>query len=503
MSLILRLPLFVILMGIGSLAMLVPAIHALALDQHRVAQPFFYGTVLFGVLSLLVGIATLNRQTVNAARSQLLTLCLAYLGLPLLLAIPMREAIGDARLFTVYFEMVSSFTTTGATVFDTAGRLSEPLHLWRGLVGWLGGFFILLTAAAILAPLNLGGFEVLRTTIKGNAAAEQTIGSADMSERLVRFTLKLLPLYTGATLVLWIALIFVGNTPFMGLMIAMATLSTSGILPGTSLDAAQAGFWAEVAIFIFLIAAITRQTFSRDAGAPYWANLKEDRELKFAFIVVCALTAALFMRHWVGAFDIDEQDEFATAIRALWGALFSVLSFLTTTGFISADWDTAQSWSALPTPGLIFAGLAMLGGGVATTAGGLKLLRVYALYKNGVREMELLVHPSSIGSGRGLGRELRRDGAFVAWIFFMLYAMSIAAIIVALSLAGLGFEDATGFAVSALSTTGPLAQQVVLDGSGYADLSDPARVILIAAMVLGRLETLAIIALFNPEFWRN
>ncbi len=503
MSLLYRLPLFVILMGIGSLAMLIPAIHAYALDLHRVGQPFLYGAVLFGVLSLLLGVATMGRASVNAARTQLLTLCLAYLGLPLLLALPMREAIGDARLFTVYFEMVSSFTTTGATVFDTVGRLSPPLHLWRGLVGWMGGFFILLTAAAILAPLNLGGFEVLRTTIKGNAAAEQTIGAADMSERLVRFTLKLFPLYLAATLVLWFVLIVASNTPFHGLMLSMATLSTSGILPGRPLEEMNTGFWTEAAIFVFLIAAITRQTFARDAGKLYWSALKEDRELKFAFIVVSALTLALFMRHWIGAFDINEQDNFTIAAQALWGALFSILSFLTTTGFVSADWDTAQSWSALPTPGLIFAGLAMLGGGVATTAGGLKLLRVYALYKNGVREMERLVHPSSVGSGGGLGRELRRDGAFVAWIFFMLYSMSIAVFIVALSLSGLRFEDATGFAISALSTTGPLAEQVVLDGIDYRDLGDPARIILIGAMVLGRLETLAIIALFNPEFWRN
>ncbi|NNK78790.1 MAG: TrkH family potassium uptake protein, partial [Litoreibacter sp.] len=183
--------------------------------------------------------------------------------------------------------------------------------------------------------------------------------------------------------------------------------------------------------------------------------------------------------------------------------VFTVLSFLTTTGFISGGWAEARSWSGLPTPGLILAGLAIFGGGVATTAGGVKLLRVYALYKHGVREMGRLVHPNSIGSEGRLGREVRREGAFVAWIFFMLFALTIAVVMLMLAATGLSFEEAMVFAVASFSTTGPLAE-VVLDGSlSYVTLSPMAKLVLSAAMVLGRLETLAIIALLNPDFWRS
>ena len=96
--------------------------------------------------------------------------------------------------------------------------------------------------------------------------------------------------------------------------------------------------------------------------------------------------------------------------RALWGGLFTVLSFLTTTGFESEQWLAASDWSRLESPGLILMGLALLGGGVATTAGGVKLLRVYALMRHGERELDRLVHPSSVGGSGQTARRIRRQG---------------------------------------------------------------------------------------------
>jgi trk system potassium uptake protein TrkH len=200
---------------------------------------------------------------------------------------------------------------------------------------------------------------------------------------------------------------------------------------------------------------------------------------------------------------VNEVKDTVAAIRALWGTVFTVLSFLTTTGFESADWAEARAWSGLATPGLILAGLAVIGGGVATTAGGVKLLRVYALYRHGEREIERLVHPNSIGGAGAQARQLRRRGAQIAWIFFMLFALSIAVTMLALSLTGLNFEASTIFSVAALSTTGPLAAVTAAQPLSWAELDTAARAIAVVAMVLGRLETLAIIALLNPEFWRN
>ena len=183
--------------------------------------------------------------------------------------------------------------------------------------------------------------------------------------------------------------------------------------------------------------------------------------------------------------------------------MFTILSFLTTTGFESADWQAAQNWSGLETPGLILLGLAMIGGGVATTAGGVKLLRVYALYLQGLREMERLVHPSSVSASGSKTRRIRRKGALIAWVFFMLFALSLTAVTLMLTGLGIVFQDGLVLAISALSTTGPLAQTAVEAPLDILAESNAVKYVLSAAMVLGRLETLAIIALLSPNQWRN
>jgi trk system potassium uptake protein len=132
-----------------------------------------------------------------------------------------------------------------------------------------------------------------------------------------------------------------------------------------------------------------------------------------------------------------------------------------------------------------------------------KLLRVYALFRHGERELERLVHPNSIGHGGALARRLRRKGAYVAWIFFMIFAITIAVVMLALTAVGVAFEPAMVLAVAALSTTGPLAAVATEDPILYVILSDPAKVILAVTMVVGRLETLAILALLAPDGWRR
>jgi trk system potassium uptake protein TrkH len=211
----------------------------------------------------------------------------------------------------------------------------------------------------------------------------------------------------------------------------------------------------------------------------------------------------LFSRHWIAAAGADQVEDVPTALSVLWGGMFSVLSFLSTTGFESAHWDVARDWSGLGTPGLILMGAALIGGGVATTAGGVKLLRVYALYLHGQREVERLIHPSSVGRASGSGRRIRRQGAYIAWIFFMLFAMTLTALTAALALFGQGFEQALILALSGLSTTGPLIHTAAEDPIRLVQLGIGAKLVYAAAMVLGRLETLALIALFNPAVWRD
>lgn len=505
MQRLLNLPFLVILMGIGAAAMYVPAIHAVSVDDHRVSRAFFYSGTIFLFLTAVVGIATYNNRVVNQMRSHLMVLPIFFFGMPLMLAVPLDEAVRDTPFFNAYFEMLSSLTTTGATLFDDPARLYPSVHLWRALVGWMGGFFVWVTAIAILAPMNLGGFEVLSTENVGSGALQgrDMVRSADTRDRLVRYSGQLLPIYGGLTGLLWLLLTIAGEPQLVAITHAMSTLATSGISPIGGTANAQSGVWGEVFIFAFLIFAISRQTFTLDPKNPMLSRLRGDPEFRLAVVLVAILPLLLFLRHWAGAYEVNDQENLTATFRALWGALFSVMSYLTTTGFVSTDWAEARAWSALPAPGMLLLGLALFGGGVATTAGGVKLLRVYALYKHGMREVDKLVYPNSIGGAGATARHLRRRGAYVAWVFFMLYALTIAFVSIALSLTGMSFEDCMIFTVSALSNTGPLVAVGGENPISYAPLGDVAKTILMFTMVLGRLETLAVIALFNPEFWRS
>ncbi|MFC2967403.1 potassium transporter TrkG [Acidimangrovimonas pyrenivorans] len=500
---LLDLPLLVFLMGVGALAMLVPAAHALVLHDYATSRAFFYPSVLLLVLTAMIGVATVNYTPRNAARSHLMALLGAYVLLPFLFAVPVAEAVPDTTFTNAWFEMVSCFTTTGATVYDTPGRLPDSVHLWRALVGWGGGFFILLAALAVLAPMNLGGFEVISGGAVGRAAGGPITRVADPSERLVRYALILFPVYGGLTLLLWLGLLLAGDVPLVALSHAMSTMATSGISPVQGMQGARSGIPGEMLIFVFLFFAISRHTLPGTAQVEGRRSLLGDPEFRMGLTVVAIVTALLFLRHWTAAIETRSPDHLPQALSALWASAFTVLSFLSTTGFQAVGWENAQTWSGLNAPGLILVGLALLGGGVATTAGGVKLLRFYALFKHGQREMEKLVHPNSVGGAGALARRLRREGAYVAWIFFMLFGLSVTLVMALLTLTGIEFEPALVFSVSALSTTGPLAAVATETPLSYAALAPAAKAILAGAMVLGRLETLAIIALLAPDSWRS
>ncbi len=503
-----HLPLFVQLMLIGAMAMVVPALHAMIDRQWPVARAFLYSSLLFTLLSFMVALASAaNPRGGHRDRGLLLTLFASFLILPLMLAVPFNESVRDTGLLNAWWEMVSSFTTTGGTLYAPE-RLPTSLHLWRALVGWMGGLFLLVMAIAVLAPLRIGGFEIFFAGGFGQASGVAPSflreGIADPGDRIAHYLRVLAPVYAGLTGVLWLGLILSGDPAETALIHAMSTLSTSGVTNLGRPGDAPSGLVGEMLIFAFFLPALSRRLWPGGGELRASDRLRDDPELLLALALVILVAAFLFVRHWVAALEIESARVAMPAIlRSLWGSLFTALSFLTTTGFESTSWDDARAWSGLGTPGVILAGLTITGGGIATTAGGVRLLRVYALVRLGQRELEKLVHPQSVAGGGGVARRLRREGAYIAWIFFMLFALSIAGVMLAVTAFRIDFEPALILSIAALSNSGQLAAVAVETPIDWALLPDMPKVLLAFAMVLGRLETLAIIALFNPDFWRN
>ena len=496
-----QLPLFLLLFGAGSVSMFVPALFAVATDEHAASQAFFYAGLLGAVAFLLIGVAHAGRTPRHGALGPLLSLFCAFLFLPAFFAVPFVEVLPTTRYFNAYFEMLSALTTTGATLFDNPERLNPTLHLWRAQVGWMGGLLMWVAAVAVLAPLNLGGFEVTAQAEPGRRETNlYNAPSLNPHQRIGRALQMLAPLYGGLTLLLWILLLAAGQDGLAALCHAMSVMATSGITSGSD---GFGGAVPEIVMVLFMLFALSRLTFTSDTVTATTGGLRTDPEFRIGLGILVLVPLVLFIRHFFGAIELSSEPPVTLALQALWGSVFTVVSFLTTTGFASEYWAQSQSYSGLGTPGLILMGLGLIGGGVATTAGGVKLLRVYALYRNAVREMDQLVHPNSVSGAGAAGRRLQSGGAFIAWIFFMLFALSFAGVTLALTLAGVSFEEALVLAIATLSTTGPLTEFGGAEPIALAKLTDSAKAIMIGAMVLGRLETLAIIALLTPDLWRS
>ena len=495
-----RVPLIVLLLGLTGLAMLIPAIHALVLREHALARAFGYSGLLVTGLATMLALATARGLPRPAVRGLLPVLTAIYVILPAAMALPLAEALG-MRLQDAWFEMVSCFTTTGATLIETPRRLADPVHLWRGLAGWAGGLFVLVSAVAFLSPLRLGGYELLSPD-PGQRLAGMPAPSVER-QRLRGAVRLVLPWYAGLTAAVWLALSVGGMAPFSGLMLAMATVSTSGILPRESLGAV--GFGPEVVLVLAMAAALSRGLAM--PGTPpartRGEGLRTDPELRLAALVVGVVALIVVARHWSGAYDPADAEDFPALGATAWGAVFTAVSFLTTTGLVSHDWIVARAWSGLTPPGLVLVGLALIGGGVATTAGGVKLLRVYAMTRLGGIEMARMVQPRLVDPGTETQRFLAGAGARAACLFAMVFAIVAVAILGLLLLTGPSLEEGLIFTIAALTTTGPLVEVAGATPLYWTGLSDAGRALMAGAMILGRLEILVVLALALAQVARD
>ena len=230
---------------------------------------------------------------------------------------------------------------------------------------------------------------------------------------------------------------------------------------------------------------------------------RRNPELRYMLIAVGAVVCLLFFRHWIGAIETQSTGEVESGFQALWGSVFMAVSFVTTTGFESASWEGATAWSGLKTPGVALMGLAIIGGGAASTAGGVKLIRAALLAKHSLGELRRLSQPSSVQPIFSGGRAISFEALRIVWVFVMLYALALAACSLGLTATGLDFIDSVTASVAVMSNTGPVLPLILGEDGSYTTLPPVARYLLCAGMIVGRMETLAVVALFSPSAWRN
>ena len=246
--------------------MLFPAAMAFLTEDFATGRRFFYASLMTMIAATLIGIATQGSRVVATERRQLVTLVASYLVLPVVLAIPMEQAVSATRFINVYLDMVSALTTTGAVVFEP-GRLPDAVHLWRGTVGWLGGLLIWVSAMAVLAPLSLGGYEVTSEARVEEGRIQTSLTQTGASGAADRLRKERRAADAGLRRSDGCACLRVADGGRDGRLVAvihaMSTMATSGITPVDGLIGRPAGGGGGEAMILI------SSSSSRCRGAPF------------------------------------------------------------------------------------------------------------------------------------------------------------------------------------------------------------------------------------------
>jgi trk system potassium uptake protein TrkH len=485
-----KLPLLISIPGVFVSMFLIPAVYAFGVGALIEGRTFLYAFVLGLFLIGFLGVAIETNQLVNHRYNQLWSLVAFFLGLPLFLAIPLNELSQVGSFLDAYLDMVSVITTTGLPIFEIEYS-NDTLLIWRVFIGWASGFMMWVFAWTVFAPLNLGGFEHLQGHSE-NLIENQIKASVRQQNSAAKFwreAVRLAPVYLFITFVAAALIKFVGNGLLFSILSAMTAMATFGIkIPGAASDA----WWYEIILMVVMCFALSRALFTRTLLKN--KSLRKDPELRLAIILIVIVFLAFLFLHW------SNTMEFIELLQNSWGVLFTSISFLTTTGFVSEYMPFKDG--KLGTGALLMAALATFGGGVATTAGGVKLLRIFILVSHSKSEIDRLIIPSRVVSGQNGGQSGGFNNAMLACVFFMLFLITLAAILLGLALCGISVQRSLQLTLASLTNTGPLVTVMSAGEVVILDLPVIAKILLIFSMVFGRLEVLALLALLNPKIYR-
>jgi len=491
---ILNRAIFFQLFAIISLLMIIPALIAFMERDYFVARTFLYCSCGGVIVYTLIAIALSNVLKVQNNFEKLLSFILSYFFLPIFMALPLVLSVAEVGLIDAWLEMVSSFTTTGLIITNLEIFSGSALRLWFGMVSWIGGIFFWICAISILLPLNINRFETGDNDFLDGSSIKRHEGNSVISNAR-----HLIPIYLLITSALWLFLTLVGMSGFQALLMAMSVISTSGF--DILSDEIPKIFVIEGIILIFFVFALSKSLFFRDINDLRKFRFFTDPEIRLALIIILAV-AGLFYAKSIFALSSENIDiNILVLLKHLWGIFFTVTSYLVTMGIESKVWSDYPSFALAEVSAVSVMGLAIIGGGVATTAGGVKLLRVYILYRNATQEVDMMLHPNSIPSKKGKGSiSDNRNNRLMAWIFFMLFITALAFFTLVFSILFDDIAPGLALSVSALTTTGPL-----FGNAGYdivlTDINQIFKIMLGLAMIIGRLEILVIVALLFPSVW--
>ncbi|MFC5196453.1 TrkH family potassium uptake protein [Bizionia hallyeonensis] len=454
---------------------------------------------LAGISTLLLGVslmyATRDHKKIMDKREGYVVVTFGWLIMALSGCLPYVFTGAIPDFTSAFLETMSGYTTTGATILNDIEIIPKGVLFWRSMTHWIGGMGIIVLAIAILPLLGIGGMQLF--------AAEAPGPNADkLHPRITDTAKRLWLIYFGYTVAETILLKVAGMNLFDAMNHAMSTLSTGGF----STKNASVAYWndqpvIQYIIILFMFLAGTNFVLSYFAFKGKVQKILKDDEFKLylSFIVIFTIIAStiIYFKADPTISSIAHPMVWGEAESALRHGMFQVLSVVTTTGFITADYTL---WS--PFLVVFFFGLMFLGGSAGSTSGGVKVVRHLILIRNGFLEFKRALHPNAILPVRYNSRAVSGDIVFNILAFFILYMLSFIVGSLVFSMFGLDFMSSIGIAASSLGNVGPAFGDFG-PVNNYASLPALGKWWAAFLMLIGRLELFTVLILLTPFFWRN
>lgn len=439
--------------------------------------------VFGGSIKLIFSRAKRKRLSQFRKRDAYLCVTLIWVAISAFGALPFYIYGATPSYVDAFFETMSGFTTTGASMLSDIEGLPKGLLFWRSLTHWIGGIGIVVFSLAILPIMGIGGNQMF--------AAESTGPSKDkLHPRIAQSAKRLCLIYVILTVIQTLMLLF-GDMPlFDSICHAFGTISTGGFsTKNDSIMSYSPYIQYVIAIFMFLGGVNFAIYYYGITGKfdKIWKNSELKGYILFTFIAILMLTLMLCQMR-------SDHLSVGTNIR---DSVFTCISIITTTGFISADYST---W--IPSTNLLIFAMMLFGACAGSTSGGIKIVRHMLLFKNTVGAFKQLIHQRAVLPVKMNGSVVPQNVIVNVLAFFFLYILILAVSALIMSIAGYSLETSLGVSASCLGNVGPGLGSVCAT-CNYSALPIYLKWMLSALMLIGRLELFTVLLIFTPVFWKK
>ncbi len=448
-------------------------------------------TMLFGVMAMFY---TRGHKKEVKRREGYIVVTFGWIIMSISGALPYLFSGAIPSVTDAFFETISGYTTTGASILSDIESLPEGILLWRSLTHWIGGMGIIVLAIAILPLLGIGGMQLFAAEAPGPA-------NDKLHPRITDTAKRLWLIYFGYTVAETVLLKLAGMSFFDAINHSLATLSTGGF----STKNASLAHWnhqplIQYITIVFMFLAGSNFVLSYFAFTGKVQRIIKDEEFKYYTIFIILFAVAAFLVVHLAA-NVETSDFHPM----VWGktessfrhALFQVVAVVTTTGFVTADFT---GWTPFLT--IFFFGLMFLGGSAGSTAGGIKVMRHLLIIKNGILEFKRTLHTNAIIPVRYNEKTVTEHIVYNIIAFFVLYMLFFIVGSLVLGFLGLDFISAIGGSASSLGNVGP-ALGSLNPVSNYGSLPNAGKWWCAFLMLLGRLELFTVLIILTPYFWKR